>query len=372
MNNHKKKVILACLLLILTAIFVSAQSTIVSGASPVVEYNGNLFYEGPVWDQVTQKLYFSTPDHDPHDVYRLDSRGQASIWYANSEAINGMIIGNDGRLLAAVQDARAIMSFKIGVNGPEDPMVLAQNPSWNRPNDLFQTKKGDIFFTGPVWGASFQAVYHMDVNGNVKEIITNMAKPNGVCTSLDDKLLYISDSDRRYWMVYDINADGSVSNGRVFFQTASSRAGVPDGMTMDEFGNLYFTGLGGVWVVSPQGQQLDFISIPTGTSNVAFGGAQGKTLYITGSNYVYSLETTVRGRAFVKDEPPVLLGDVNDDGNVSIVDSLLIAQYYVNIPVEIKQIEAGDVTGCDGVVNIVDALLVAQHYVGLVETFPCE
>jgi hypothetical protein len=197
-----------------------------------------------------------------------------------------------------------------------------------------------------------------------------MAKPNGIITSLDDSLLYISDSDSTLWMVYPLNADGSVGNGSVFFRPSTSDTRVPDGMTMDENGNLYLTGLGGLWIVSPQGTQLDFVAIPENSSNVTFGGSEGKTLYITCQNKVYSLENTIRGARF-SSGPALTRGDVNGDGNINIVDALMTAQYYVGLNPSPFNPQAADVTGCDGSVTILDALVLAQYYVGLISVFPC-
>lgn len=348
----------------------AAQSPLVPGATLTTVYSSNVFFEGPTWDPVTQKLFFTTPDDSPHTVYRLNGPGQVSIWMSTSAAINGTFLANDGRLLAAVQDERAIISYRIGAGGPEDPRVLARDSSWNRPNDLCQTAAGDIYFTGPDWGGFYQAVYHLDTSGNVNVIITSMSKPNGISTSLDDSLLYVSDSDRGYWMVFPINPDGSVESGSVFFNPSTSDHRVPDGMTMDEEGNLYLTGRGGLWIVSPQGHQLDFIPISENSSNVTFGGAEGKTLYITCQNKVYSLENTIKGKAFTGNTG-VQKGDVNGDDNITIVDALMTAQYYVGLNPFPFDADAADVSGCDGVITILDALVIAQYYVRKIAEFPC-
>jgi hypothetical protein len=207
-----------------------------------------------------------------------------------------------------------------------------------------------------------------------------MTRPNGIITSVDGTKLYVADSSDKYWKVYSINTDGSVGSGSVFFNPGSSNTNDPDGMTIDENGNLYFTGRGGLWIVSPSGTQLDFITVTETTSNVTFGGTTGSTLYITCQNKVYSLETTVRGAAFtntsspgptpVPTSSPGLKGDVNASGAVDIVDALLIAQYYVGLNPSNFNPDVADVN-CSGAIDIVDALLVAQYYVGLITTFPC-
>jgi gluconolactonase len=121
--------------------------------------------------------------------------------------------------------------------------------------------------------------------------------------SLDGKKLYVSAGSTvtayQQWWVFDINSDGTLSAPSVFFDPASppDTGNVPDGMTIDELGNLYFAGLGGVWIVSPQGEQLDFIDTPTSILNVTFGGPNGRMLYMACYDYVYGLAMNVRGGA---------------------------------------------------------------------------
>jgi gluconolactonase len=125
-------------------------------------------------------------------------------------------------------------------------------------------------------------------------------QPNGIITSLDETKLYVSEGSttaaNQRWSVFDINGDGTLSAPSLFFKPSNppDTGNVPDGMTIDELGNLYFTGLGGVWIVSPQGEQLGFISVYA-PANIAFGGPKGRTLYITAKGVVYSLAMCVRG-----------------------------------------------------------------------------
>jgi len=131
-------------------------------------------------------------------------------------------------------------------------------------------------------------------------------QPNGVICSLDETKLYVAESShggtttsraRERWWVYSINPDDTLDAGSVFFKPASppNPSNVPDGMTIDQLGNLYFSGLGGVWIISPQGEQLEFISLPQPIYNVTFGGPDGKTLYMTCQEKVYSLAMNVSG-----------------------------------------------------------------------------
>jgi gluconolactonase len=140
----------------------------------------------------------------------------------------------------------------------------------------------------------------LEPNGVTTRVNNSLYQPNGIITSLNETKLYVSESSssdvsKKRWWVFPINANGTLGTGSVFFKPTTSYTSDPDGMTIDERGNLYFTGLGGVWIVSPTGQQLRMITVPEATANVCFGGPDYKTLYITCNLRVYSLAMLVRG-----------------------------------------------------------------------------
>ncbi len=269
------------------------------GASLVEVYSDSVFFEGPSWDRGTGKLYFSARG-TPMQILRLDSPGSATVWYNDTNNVNGTFIGLDGRLLTAEEDPKGIGSYKIGAAGPEDARTLADASDGinKQPNDICQTRRGDIYFTGPSWPAADCVVYRLATNGSVSEVITDMTQPNGIIASDDGTKLYVSDSTDKLWKVYPINPDGTVGAGEVFFNPSTSNTNDPDGMTIDERGNVYLMGRGGLWIVSPQGELLKMISISEFCSNVTFGGPEGKTLYITCQDKVYSLAMQVRGGGY--------------------------------------------------------------------------
>ncbi|MBN1391310.1 MAG: SMP-30/gluconolactonase/LRE family protein, partial [Sedimentisphaerales bacterium] len=262
-------------------------------------------FEGPTWDPVSDKLFF-TRRNTPYQILRLDSPGNVTVWLTPSPATNGTIMSLDGRLLCCDESPKQITSRRIDPNGPGDTQILADsNDGFTKPpNDLCQLANGNIYFTTPIWDSnppSSQGVWMLKPNGAVTQVNNTLYQPNGIITSLDETKLYVSAgstvASNQKWWVFDINTDGTLSAGSVFFNPASApdRTNVPDGITIDEMGNLYFTGLGGVWIVSPKGVQLDFISLPNAPFNIAFGGPNGRTLYMTCKNKVYSLAMCVRG-----------------------------------------------------------------------------
>jgi sugar lactone lactonase YvrE len=262
-------------------------------------------FEGPTWDPNSDKLFF-TRRTGTYQILRLDGPNTVFAWQNPSPQTNGMIISLDGRLLCCDESPRQISSHRIDPCGPGDSQILADaNDGFTKPpNDLCQLKNGNIYFTTPIWDSSppsTQGVWLLKPDGTVTMVNNALYQPNGIITSLDETKLYVSAgstvASNQKWWVFDINPDGTLSAGSIFFDPTSApdRTNVPDGMTIDELGNLYFTGLGGVWIVSPAGEQLDFISLPNAPFNIAFGGPNGRTLYMTCKNKVYSLAMCVRG-----------------------------------------------------------------------------
>jgi sugar lactone lactonase YvrE len=259
----------------------------------------NVFYEGATWDTNSNKLFF-TRRTGTYQILRLESPNNATVWMNNDPLTNGMLLGLNGRLLTCDENLKQIRSHIIAEAGPEDTTVLCTAP--DMPNDLVELTNGNIYFTCPDWSsATYQGVYLLKKSdGSVTRVNNALTQPNGIITSLDETKLYVSESSssvnsNKRWWVFPINSDGSLGTGSVFFKPTTSTYFDPDGMTIDERGNLYFTGLGGVWVVSPTGQQLKKITISEQASNICFGGPDRKTLYITCQNKVYSLAMLVRG-----------------------------------------------------------------------------
>lgn len=269
-------------------------------------------FEGPTWNPGDNKLYFSRRNA-PYQILRLDSPGNVTPWLNPSPQTNGTFLSIDGRLLTADESTKQIRSLRIDPDGPGDPVVLADTSDGFTlmPNDLCQLANGNIYFTTPDWGGapiSQQGVFLLEPDGTVTRLNNFLNKPNGVISSLDGSKLYVAESSGLQWWVFNIATDGMLDAGSVFFKPTNppDPGNVPDGMTIDEFGNLYFSGLGGIWIVSPDGHLLEFIDTPP-ILNVTFGGPAGKTLYMTCQNGVYGLAMYVRGARWIHTndtEPP--------------------------------------------------------------------
>ncbi len=278
--------------------------TVADGAKLAVVYSDDRFFEGPAWDPVSGRLYFTAFRNQDTQVLRLEAPGKVTVWMDQTRGVNGMHLSRTGRLLGAQAFGHNLLSMKIGPNGPEDVNNLAsgfQGQTFNQPNDVTESPSGGMYFTDPDFDTKTKsAVYYLSVDGKLSRVITHLKIPNGIVVSNDGKTLYVSDSFEKRVYSYPINLDGSVDLGKVsiFFDPVTENRNDPDGMCSDAEGNLYFAMRGGIWVVSPAGKTLGLIAVPEFCSNLTFGGKDGKTLYITGDKKVYSLAMKARGAKF--------------------------------------------------------------------------
>ncbi|MFN0056043.1 MAG: SMP-30/gluconolactonase/LRE family protein, partial [Planctomycetales bacterium] len=225
-------------------------ATVAEGAKLVSVFSDERFFEGPAWDPGTKKWYFTAFGPDNTQILRLDAPGKVTVWLDKTEGVNGMYLGNDGRLIGAQAYGHRVLSYGIGPAGPADTKVLLHDTTLHQPNDVAQSPTGDLYFTDPDFDKkATSAVYLLNTAGQVKKIIEDMQVPNGLKVSNDGKTLYVADDGPMNWRSYSILADGTVGPGRVFFDppVPMDKRQAPDGMSIDEHGNRYLSGSGGVW-----------------------------------------------------------------------------------------------------------------------------
>jgi gluconolactonase len=224
---------------------------------------------------------------------------------------NGLTLDRQGRLVAAEHGNR-----RISRTEPNGSMtVLAdryQGKRLNSPNDLVVKRNGDIYFTDPTGlyrtypgdpdkqpkrELDFNGVYRVTSPGKLDLLTKDVPYPNGIAFSPDEKKLYVANTrDDKYWMVYDVKNDGTLANGRKFFDaTKEAGEGAPDGMKVDRAGNVYATGPAGIMIFSPQGKHLGTIQLPEIPANCAWGDADGKTLYMTARTGLYRIKLSIAG-----------------------------------------------------------------------------
>jgi gluconolactonase len=257
------------------------------------------FTEGPMWDPAGF-LYVS--DETINKIYRLypDGRKQEVISLGDPD---GNTFDRDHRLIDCASVLRAI----IEVTPEGKYKVLAdryQGKKLNSPNDVIIGPDGAIYFTDPtldlVAGEKqeipFQGVYRLGKDGDVRLLTKDLTQPNGLAFSPDGKHFYVDDSEQRNIRVYDVAADGTLRNGRIFGEEPGGKGdGVPDGIKVDKNGNLFVTGPKGIWVWDASGHHLGTIVVPEQPANLTWGDKDYRTLYITATTSVYRLRTKAEG-----------------------------------------------------------------------------
>ena len=204
-------------------------------------------------------------------------------------------------------DCSSILRAVVEVTSDGKYKILADNDhgkKLNTPNDVVLGPDGALYFTNPNMDfrpgmkqeIPFQGVYRLDSKGNVRLLTKDLTQPNGLAFSPDGKRFYVDDSEQRNIRVYDVSSDGSISNGRIFGEEPGGKDdGVPDGMKVDNKGNLFVVGPKGIWVWDANGNHLGTIVVPEQPANLAWGGNDYRTLYVTATTSVYRLEMKTQG-----------------------------------------------------------------------------
>jgi gluconolactonase len=272
------------------------------------------FTEGPLWrpdghlwfSDVVGNLVRSITPSGQVTVLIENSGGQSSAPPGSFIGSNGMIADKDGFVLLCQHTDRRIV--RVAKDLKMAPYLEKyEGKRFNSPNDLVYKSDGTLYFTDPPYGLlkqdddpakelKFNGVFRY-AGGKLQVVVKDLTRPNGLAFSPDEKTLYVANSDekRKVWMRYDVAADGTVSNGRVFADvTAETADGLPDGMKVDVQGNIYASGPGGLWVFSPEGKHLGTIKPPETPANCNWAD-DGKTLYITARTSVYRIRVANKG-----------------------------------------------------------------------------
>lgn len=278
---------------------------------------GFIFTEGPLWVPDPGHLLFSDPNADR--IYRWAPDGQVTVFrtksgYAGADigeyrqpGSNGLALDPAGRLAIAEHGRRRVVRQER--NGVIT--VLAdryQGKRLNSPNDLIYRSDGTLFFTDPYFGLPgftadprkelpYSGVFALH-EGELKLLASDLAGPNGIALSPDERTLYVGDWDdnHKVVMAYDLAADATVSNPRLLIDlTAEPGEDAIDGVKVDRHGNVYVSGPGGVWVVTADGRRLGMIRTPEHVHNMAWGDTDRRTLYLAARTDLYRLRLEVSG-----------------------------------------------------------------------------
>jgi sugar lactone lactonase YvrE len=275
---------------------------------------GCIFTEGPVWSHRDSSLIFSDVRGDT--MYRWTEAGGQEIIRQPSGVSNGNTYDLAGLLVTCEHMNRRVS--RTLANGQVETVVSHyEGNRLSSPNDLVFAANGDLYFTDPPYGlrqpdgtfgqpeVPCNGVYRLAASdGSLAVVVDDFERPNGLVISNDGRQMYIDDTDRHHVRVFDLGADGGLSNGRLFADvTHGETVGRPDGMKLDAEGNLYVTAntADGVWVYAPDGTLLGFIGVPEPPANVGWGGPGNRILFITANTSVYRLPMKVSGQPLTLD-----------------------------------------------------------------------
>ncbi len=287
------------------------------------ESHGTL--EGPTWINEKSPGYLIFSDIQGDVIHKVDASGKISVFLdhiftgadpslaptnlgSNTERMlgsNGTTLDRQGRLVFCSVGNRSVE--RLEKNGKRT--VLAdrfEGKKFNTPNDLVVKSDESIYFTDtradlqrpdddPQKGEPFSGVYLIK-EGHLRLLANDLTTPNGLAFTPDEKHLYVIESMKKLIDRYDVQLDDTIANRQPFVDMSTDQApGGPDGMKVDEKGNVYSTGPGGVWIISPQGKHIGTLLAPERLTNLAFGGADGKTLYVTSFKALYRIRLKTAG-----------------------------------------------------------------------------
>lgn len=278
---------------------------------------GFTFTEGPIWHPDGYLLFSDMPA----DVRRkwTEDGGIVEVMKPANKC-NGMTLDASLDLIVCEHWTSQVVRATLAADGTETSReTIASHydgKELNSPNDVVVRSDGAIYFSDPTYGRmdvfgnpreqelDFQGVYRIPPGGGEPELLaSDFQQPNGLCFSPDEKTLYVNDSGILHIRRYAVADDGSISGGEVILSDIGSPddfdAGICDGMKCDELGNIWVTGPGGVWVVSPDGEHLGTVEVPEHTGNLTWGGPDWDVLYVPSSTSVYRFPTKVKANRLV-------------------------------------------------------------------------
>lgn len=275
--------------------------------APVEELaTGFDFTEGAVWNHVEACLIFS--DMPGNVMRKWTAANGIEVFRQPSNMANGNTYDLQGRLITCEHATSRVTRTEHDGS----LTVLATHydgKELNSPNDVIVKSDGSIYFSDPSFGRmeyygvardvelDFRGVYRLDPeNGALRLLVDDFDQPNGLTFSLDERQLFINDTMRGHIRVFDVGADGGLSNGRVWAELTGDREGLADGMKIDSGGNLYTAGPGGVQVFAPDAACLGVIYVPQGVANFTWGDPDLRSLFINAGTSLYRTRVNVPGR----------------------------------------------------------------------------
>jgi gluconolactonase len=255
---------------------------------------GFQFTEGPAWSREGFLLFSDVPNNN---IMKYVPGQKPTVFRENSNGANGNVFDVQGRLYSCESRTRRV----VRMDKKGTIQVLAEK--WegkrlNAPNDIVVRKDGHAYFTDPAFGnqadtrdLDFYGVYHIAPKGELSLIAKPAGRPNGIALSPNGRVLYVANSDEHNVRAYDVDRNGETANERVVI---SGVDGVPDGIRVDEKGNVYVAA-NGIAVYDSHGKLIENLGMAETPANCAFGDSDFDTLYITARTSLYRIRRTVKG-----------------------------------------------------------------------------
>jgi gluconolactonase len=286
------------------------------------------FVEGPIWVHSKGQGYLLFSDIPANVIRKWDPKGGVSVFLEKSGftgadasnvggqtnngfgmvtliGSNGITLDKQGRIVFCQHGDRQIS--RLERNGKRTVLASRyEGKRLNSPNDLVFKSDGSLYFTDPTAGLRLQdkdparelpfaGVYRVS-KGKVQLLAKDFTRPNGIAFSPDEKYLYVNDTAKKIIMRFDVQPDGGVMNGQVITDMNSDTApGAPDGMKVDQKGNIYCTGPGGFWIMSPDGKHIATVKTKELPANLNWGDDDAKTLYLTARTGLYRIRLNIAG-----------------------------------------------------------------------------
>ncbi len=289
--------------------------------------------EGPVWikdggfllcSDIPKNSIIKWSDADGKSVFLHPSGSEKDQPDLRESGSNGLVMAPDGQLVLMEHGDRRVT--KLDLKTKKKTVLCDHTPDgkrFNSPNDGCFKSNGDLYFTDPPYGLAkkerkpgepefpgmemdYSGVWRLSKDGKVTLMTKEMTKPNGIAFSPDEKTLYVSNSDPKMavWMAFEVNGDGTLSKGHVFYDATEfhkdlddGHRGLPDGMKLDKDGDIFGAGPGGILVFSPDAKLLGVIATGVRTSNCNWGD-DGSTLYVTANDHLTRIKTKTKGNGW--------------------------------------------------------------------------
>lgn len=279
--------------------------------------------EGPVWmpedggfllfSDVPRNVVYRWKEGEEVRIYLRPSGYTRARPRGGEPGSNGLVRDPDGSLVLMQHGDRRVARLTQEGWTYETLADGYEGKAFNSPNDGAYSKAGDLYFTDPPYGLEgnvddparqldFQGVYKLAAAGKLTLLTKELSRPNGIALSADEKVLYVNNSDPKHavCVAFPINDDGTLGQGRTFFDLtdqAGKLPGLPDGLKVDVKGNVFATGPGGVLIFGPDGKHLGTLDTGVATANCGWGD-DGSTLYITADSYLVRIKTKTKGTGF--------------------------------------------------------------------------